>query len=171
MRTGSNPVLTTKTIWYNSVNFLSLDIEIIAMTIEQAIEMVEWYIEEEGYTLQSSNTWSVDRIDRIVYYPGNSKGKVKLISLLHELGHIVQPKSRFAKGRSSTFNKALILEQEYSAWIEGEQIAEELMLIPKIITKEEYTEHFARYWSSYIEAIAFSDASGLKETAQVYRSV
>ncbi|MGA1047537.1 MAG: hypothetical protein ACO3UU_05975 [Minisyncoccia bacterium] len=140
------------------------------MTIEHAIEMVEWYIEEEGYTLQSSNTWSVDRIDRIVYYPANSKGKVKLISLLHELGHIVQPESRFAKGRSSSFNKALILEQEYSAWIEGQRIAEELTLIPICITNKEYTEHFARYWSSYIEAVAFSDVSGLKETARIYRS-
>ena len=140
------------------------------MTIEHAIEMVEWYIEEEGYTLQSSNTWSVDRIDRIVYYPTNSKGKVKLISLLHELGHIVQPESRFAKGRSSSFNKALILEQEYSAWIEGQRIAEELTLIPTCITNKEYTEHFARYWSSYIEAVAFSDVSGLKETARIYRS-
>ena len=76
-----------------------------------------------------------------------------IIGLLHEAGHTVQPRSQFNDMRKSIKrDKAIIIEQEYSAWVYGWTIAEELYIDTPVLY-EAYKQSWLKYWTQYIEYI------------------
>lgn len=124
------------------------------MSTEQATECINTivkYCTELGYEVNlHSNSYGFYRDDSLITANSRSYGTVQYIcSLLHELGHALQPTSTFTVNRSSRArNTAVILEQEYQAWYIGLRVAHELHL-PVEELQSTYVQLWQRNWMQY----------------------
>lgn len=119
-----------------------------------ALGRVVKFITSRGYTVNlRSTSFGVIEEEQLVTAPHNASGVNLICSLLHEAGHIVQNKSNFSQLRNTIKrNKAIILEQEYTAWSDGYKIAEELYIdSPELYIA--YRQSWLTHWSSYINAV------------------
>jgi len=128
------------------------------MTEEQyikALTQIVNYLETRGFTVKlNSNTFGYYEEEQLITAPTRAQGTIGLIiGLLHEAGHTEQSASSFADLRKSfKRDKAIIAEQEYTAWFHGWSIAEEL----NITSKELYTQYrksWLLYWTQYIQRL------------------
>jgi len=108
----------------------------------------------------NSNVYCFDRDEEIIYCAYNSDPIITLCSLLHEAGHALQSKSTFAELRSSIYrDKSIIAEQEYSAWREGLELANKLLITtPELETR--YKKLWMKCWSNYLVHL-YSDTGRL----------
>ena len=126
---------------------------------EKALARIVNYLEGRGYTVKlNSNTFGYYEEDQLITAPTGAQGTIGLIiGLLHEAGHSEQSDSSFLNMRKSIKrDKAIVTEQEYTAWFHGWSIAEAL----KITTKELFTEYrksWLLYWTQYIERLYKDD--------------
>lgn len=127
--------------------------------LHKAVARVVSYIQSCGITVNlNSNSFGYYQEDSLITTPTQAAGTISLlIGLLHEAGHSQQPDSRFKSLRKSKKrNKCIILEQEYTAWQIGLEIAYHL----DIVTKELYTQYtkaWMNYWTGYCIALYRDD--------------
>ena len=138
----------------------------------KALSKIVNYLESRGYTVKlNSNTFGYYEEEQLITAPTSAQGTINMIiGLLHEAGHSEQSDSSFLTLRKSIKrDKAIIAEQEYTAWYHGYTIAEEL----NITTKELYTEYrkaWLLYWTQYIERLyKDNDTQLLKEIIEAYK--
>ena len=119
-----------------------------------ALGRVLKFITSRGYSVNlRSNSFAVIEEEQLVTAPHNASGANLICSLLHEAGHTVQPRSQFNDLRKSIKrDKAIIIEQEYSAWVYGWTIAEELYIDTPVLNAA-YKQSWLKYWTQYIEYI------------------
>ena len=120
-----------------------------------ALNKIVTYLETRGYTVKlNSNSFGYYEETQTITAPTNAQGTIGLIiSLLHEAGHTEQSSSSFAGMRKSAKrDKAIVTEQEYTAWFHGWSIAEELNIVTEELYKE-YRKSWLLYWTQYIERL------------------
>lgn len=128
------------------------------MTEEQhikALSKIVNYLETRGFTVKlNSNTFGYYEEEQLITAPTRAQGTVNMIiGLLHEAGHTEQSASSFSQLRKSIKrDKAIIAEQEYTAWYYGWQIAEELHITTKEL-QTQYRKSWLLYWTQYIERL------------------
>jgi hypothetical protein len=128
------------------------------MTEEQhikALSKIVNYLETRGFTVKlNSNTFGYYEEEQLITAPTRAQGTVNMIiGLLHEAGHTEQSASSFSQLRKSIKrDKAIIAEQEYTAWYHGWQIAEELHITTKEL-QTQYRKSWLLYWTQYIERL------------------
>jgi len=143
------------------------------MTLQEALDSIIEYAESRGIAVnRNSNSFAHVRSDSTITCPKNSKLNLSyLVSLLHEVGHAIQPDSHFQSLRKSkTTTLALILEQEYQAWYIGLEVAKELHL-PEALREEfitEYISQWSRYWVRYIRELNKYTANELNHQRSAY---
>ena len=93
-----------------------------------------------------------------------------LIYYLHELGHAIQNDSYFHKLKYKTLNikRSIILEQEYTAWVNGYHIANELNILNTLI--KEYLKEWVSAWQDYAIWIHKADVKSLDKLFAGYIS-
>mgnify|MGYP006282319663 CR=1 FL=1 len=100
-----------------------------------------------------SNTFAYYQEDNLITCHWKAQELDVLCSLLHELGHVVQPKSTFNDFRKSKRrDQTIIAEQEYTAW----QLGWEEAVALNINTPELYTYYrkmWMKCWSGYLDAL------------------
>ena len=132
------------------------------MTEEQyikALSQIVNYLETRGFTVKlNSNTFGYYEEEQLITAPTRAQGTINLIiGLLHEAGHAEQSASSFANLRKSIKrDKAIIAEQEYTAWFHGWSIAEELNISSKELYIQ-YRKSWLLYWTQYIERLYKDD--------------
>ena len=125
----------------------------------KALSKIVTYLKSRGYTVKlNSNSFGYYKEEQLITAPTGAQGTIGLIiGLLHEAGHAEQSESSFiAMRKSIKRDKAIVTEQEYTAWFHGWCIAEEL----NISSKELYTQYrksWLLYWTQYIERLYKDD--------------
>ena len=118
------------------------------------INKIDSYAAKRHITVTLSNRFAYDAHDQEVFLNAKCKNKIKyIIYYLHELGHAVQQDSYFHKLKYKTNNikKSIILEQEYTAWVNGYHIAHALDIID--VLNKEYLIEWVSAWRTYFEFI------------------
>ena len=122
-----------------------------------------------GITVKTnSKTFEYDAEEQVLYCSSRLRGDIRYICyLLHELGHHNQPDSVFHSIPRSSKNKqiSVILEQEYTAWKIGWEIAlylsmDELWSL--------YVKEWSDAWMTYVKRLVDSSAKELKEISEAY---
>ena len=115
-----------------------------------------------------SKSFAYDADEQILYCSNKLKGDIRFICyLLHELGHHNQPDSVFHSIPRKGKNKQLsiILEQEYTAWKIGWEIA--LFLKIEDIWNV-YVKEWSDSWMTYVKTLANSKAKELNQVSEAY---
>lgn len=139
------------------------------MHIDNAFTLIASHIEYQGYKLVPSREYYMNPLTKEVGYVRRSKPKIKIISLLHEYGHIVQSPCSLGLKNSKSRNKAFIVATEYNAWIEGKNLANHLGIIPDTITEEEYDDEMAKYWTMYFDTVVYESQKDIKYLVDIYK--
>jgi hypothetical protein len=124
-----------------------------------ALNKIVTYLETRGYTVKlNSNSFGYYEETQTITTPTNAQGTIGLIiGLLHEAGHTEQqPSSFIAMRKSIKRDKAIVTEQEYTAWYHGWQLAEELNITSKELYIE-YRKSWLLYWTQYIKRLYKDD--------------
>jgi hypothetical protein len=103
-------------------------------------------------TVTYANRFAYDVQDQELFLNSKCKNKIKFISYyLHELGHAIQNDSYFhkLKYKSYIIKRSIILEQEYTAWVNGYHIASNLNILKAIV--KDYLLEWGNAWSTYFE--------------------
>lgn len=139
------------------------------MTTTQAINKVCKHLKQLGIEVNlNSNTYCFDRDESTIYCAYNSDAIITLCSLLHEAGHALQSSSTFELLRSSLYrDKAIIAEQEYTAWKEGWALAQQLNLNCSHIELT-YKKIWMKCWMQYITNLSHSDRQYTKDLVYSY---
>lgn len=120
--------------------------------IKLALGRIIKYISSRGYSVDfSSNAYYIVREESKVYAPKRYKSTIKCIcALLHEAGHIDEPSSILLQARKSKKrDRAIIIEQEYFAWKNGLNIAQQLNICTDTLRKA-YMQEWIAHWNSYL---------------------
>jgi len=136
-----------------------------------ALSRIVQYLEAQGYMVKLNSTrFSFIAEESLITCSTKAHGTYSMISsLLHEVGHTIQPSSQFNNmHKSIKRNKAIIIELEYTAWAYGWLIAKELDIDTPIL-EQEYLKSWLKYWTQYIELIQndWSNAE-INSLAEVY---
>jgi len=98
----------------------------------------------------NSNDTYIDLENKIILIHNKQTINNKCFSLLHELGHVIQPVSLFQiEKKNINVSKFLILEQEINAWDIGWLIAKYLKIDNKL-NYDTYVKESANNLKSYI---------------------
>jgi len=125
------------------------------LQIAEALSKIIKYCESRGCTVNlKSNTYGYYPELNVIRSPIKALNTIsQIIGLLHEAGHIHQPKSTFSSVRfSKQRNQAIIIEQEYCAWVKGWQIARELS-IDSTTLHSAYIRCWMKWWMSYVREL------------------
>ena len=125
----------------------------------KALSKIVTYLKSRGYTVKlNSNSFGYYKEEQLITAPTGAQGTIGLIiGLLHEAGHAEQSESSFiAMRKSIKRDKAIVTEQEYTAWFHGWQIAEELNITSKELFTQ-YRKSWLLYWTQYIERLYKDD--------------
>ena len=129
---------------------------------ETALARIVKYLKGRGVTVNlNSNAFGYYEEEQLITTPTKAQGTIGMIvGLLHEAGHDKQQQSTFLPLRKSKKrDKAIVTEQEYTAWVEGWSIASQL----KIAHEElyiTYRKSWLLYWTQYIERLYKVDDAG-----------
>jgi hypothetical protein len=122
-----------------------------------------------GLTVKTnSKTFEYDAEEQVLYCSSRLRGDVRYICyLLHELGHHNQPDSVFHSIPRSSKNKQIcvILEQEYTAWKIGWEIA---LYLGMDDLWSLYVKEWSDAWMTYVKRLVDSSAKELKEISGAY---
>jgi hypothetical protein len=111
------------------------------------------YLKKKAITVKlNSNEFTYSSEDDHISCASKSQGSYEYIcGLLHEVGHSRQLNSHFhGMKKSINRNRAIILEQEFSAWYNGWEIATELKINNKQLWSV-YQKEWLKYWNHYID--------------------
>lgn len=116
----------------------------------------------------TSKSFEYDAEEQVLYCSSRLRGDIRYICyMLHELGHHNQPDSVFHSipRKNKNIRMSIILEQEYTAWKIGWEIAlylgmEDLWNL--------YVKEWSDSWMSYVKVLASSKAKDLKEISEAY---
>lgn len=137
----------------------------------KALAKVVNYLTSRGYTVKlDSNTFGYYEDEDLITAPTKSQGTLPyLCSILHEAGHTIQDRSSFNSLRRTTKrDQAIIIEQEYTAWYHGLDIARELNIYTKELDRE-YRRQWLVYWSQYVKTVYTQyDSKEIRECAEPY---
>ena len=125
----------------------------------KALSKIVAYLKSRGYTVKlNSNSFGFYKEEQLITAPTGAQGTIGLIiGLLHEAGHAEQSESSFiAMRKSIKRDKAIVTEQEYTAWFHGWSIAEELNISSKELFTQ-YRKSWLLYWTQYIERLYKDD--------------
>ena len=117
-----------------------------------ALNRILEYLDARGFDVQlDSNSFGVYMDEQRITCSSRAQGTyLMIISLLHEAGHVIQDRSTFINLRKSKKrDQAIVVEQEYTAWKLGWEIAQELNIDSTILYRE-YNKAFLTYWTQYI---------------------
>lgn len=116
----------------------------------------------------NSNDTYIDLEKKIILIHHKQTINNKCFSLLHELGHVIQPISLFqVNEKNINISKFLILEQEINAWDIGWLIAKHLKIADKL-NYEDYVKESATNLKSYMIMINEADNKYIKTKAIDY---
>lgn len=136
-----------------------------------ALNRILEYLESRGFDVQlDSNSFGVYMDEQRITCSSRAQGTYLMIaSLLHEAGHVVQPKSSFSSLRKSKKrDQAIVVEQEYTAWKLGWEIAQELDIDTSTLYQE-YHKAFLTYWTQYIRHLYIeADTSAITTLAETH---
>jgi hypothetical protein len=110
------------------------------------------YAKSKGLTIYYSDTFAYLPQESIILLNKKDKGTITLLLYyLHELGHAIQNDSYFHKLKRKSINvkRSIILEQEYTAWVNGTHIAMHLNIFH--LFNEEYLKEWVSAWSEYTQ--------------------
>lgn len=116
----------------------------------------------------NSKSFEYDAEEQVLYCSSRLRGDIRYICyMLHELGHHNQPDSVFHSIPRKSKNKqiSIILEQEYTAWKIGWEIAvflgmEELWSL--------YVKEWSDAWMTYVKNLVACKAKDLNELGTAY---
>lgn len=150
---------------YTSVNKTELDKK-YDLYFEKVIDYARNNLGIEVKT--NSKSFEYDAEEQILYCSSRLRGDIRYICyLLHELGHHNQPDSVFhsipRKGKNKQI--CIILEQEYTAWKIGWEIALYLQMDDLWSL---YVKEWSDAWTTYIKRLATSNSKDLKEISEAY---
>jgi hypothetical protein len=108
--------------------------------------------------------------DKKILIQNKQKPITKCYSLLHELGHILQPVSFYCiDKKSKKICKSLIIQQEINAWEVGWLIAKYLE-IDNILDYDNYVKESSKFINLYLESVNRLTLKSLKIESTVYKS-
>jgi len=108
------------------------------------------YAKSLGLEIVYSDSYAYAPEEGLILLNEKDQGASKLILYyLHELGHAIQSDSYFHKLNHKALNikRSIILEQEYTAWVNGYHIARELNILNYIVN--DYLLEWVDAWSDY----------------------
>ena len=108
------------------------------------------YAKSKGLEIYYGDTFAYLPQESIIILNKKDKGTITLLLYyLHELGHAIQDDSYFHKLKRKSINvkRSIILEQEYTAWVNGTHIAMNLNILD--LFHEEYVKEWVSAWSEY----------------------
>ena len=117
---------------------------------DQCLNKLNRYAKQLGLEIYYDDTFAYLPQESIIILNKKDKGTLNLILYyLHELGHAIQTDSYFHKLKYKTLNikKSIILEQEYTAWVNGTHIALELNIFH--LFSEKYLREWVSAWGEY----------------------
>ncbi len=117
-----------------------------------ALGRIEKYLSSRGYSVKyNSNTYYINVNTSTIHARKQHKFSDKsLCALLHEAGHTQCYDSELLTiYRRSKVDQALVIEQEYCAWVKGLDIARELNIATPAFAKT-YKFEWVKHWCSYI---------------------
>ena len=127
------------------------------------------YAKSLGLETVYSDSYAYAPEEGLILLNEKDEGASKLILYyLHELGHAIQQDSYFHKLKYKTLNikRSIILEQEYTAWVNGVHIATELKFINSIIN--EYLLEWVSAWQEYAQWLHKIDKKSLNNSFKGY---
>ena len=136
---------------------------------KRIINKLNRYSKSLGLEIVYTDSYSYLPIESSIYLNEKDIGTTKLILYyLHELGHAIQSDSYFHKLKYKTLNikRSIILEQEYTAWVNGVHIAQELKIINSILN--EYLIEWVSAWQEYAEWLYKIDKTTLNNSFKGY---
>ena len=119
---------------------------------KRIVNKLNRYAKSLGLKTVYSDSYAYAPEEGLILLNEKDEGASKLILYyLHELGHAIQQDSYFHKLKYKTLNikRSIILEQEYTAWVNGVHIATELKFINSIIN--EYLLEWVSAWQEYAQ--------------------
>ena len=136
----------------------------------KAFGKLKRYAKDLGLEIYFSDTFAYCPSEQIILLDSKYKNKKEcIIYLLHELGHATQNDSYFHNIKSKTLNikRCIILEQEYTAWVNGYHIADELSLMNETFNKD-YLIEWVSAWQEYAEWLYKTDIKTLNNSFKGY---
>lgn len=127
------------------------------------------YAKSLGLETVYSDSYAYAPEEGLILLKEKDQGASKLILYyLHELGHAIQQDSYFHKLKYKTLNikRSIILEQEYTAWVNGVHIATELKFINSILN--EYLLEWVSAWQEYAQWLHKIDKKSLNNSFKGY---
>lgn len=109
--------------------------------------------------------------DKKILIQNKQKPITKCYSLLHELGHILQPVSFYSiDNKTKKICKSLIIQQEINAWEVGWLIVKYLE-VDEIINYDDYVKESSKFINLYLEVINRLSVKSLKLESTVYKNI
>ena len=136
---------------------------------KRIVNKLNRYAKSLGLKTVYSDSYAYAPEEGLILLNEKDEGASKLILYyLHELGHAIQQDSYFHKLKYKTLNikRSIILEQEYTAWVNGVHIAQELKIINSILN--EYLLEWVSAWQDYAKWIHKTDSVTLNKLYSGY---
>ena len=136
---------------------------------KRIVNKLNRYAKSLGLETVYSDSYAYAPEEGLILLNEKDEGASKLILYyLHELGHAIQQDSYFHKLKYKTLNikRSIILEQEYTAWVNGVHIATELKFINSIIN--EYLLEWVSAWQEYAQWLHKIDKKSLNNSFKGY---
>lgn len=151
------------------LNVILLTTNMEAKTYKLILNKLNRYAKSLGLDTVYTDSYAYAPTEGLIMLNEKDKGASKLILYyLHELGHAIQEDSYFHKLKYKTLNikRSIILEQEYTAWVNGTHIATDLKIMNYIIN--EYLEEWVSAWQEYAEWLYKSDSKTINNSFKGY---
>jgi len=139
--------------------------------IMHCLNKLNRYAKKLGLEIEYHDTFAYLPQESIIILDSNLKYSLKeVIYYLHELGHAIQTDSYFHKLKSKSLDtkRSIILEQEYTAWVNGISIARELHILDVI--HEAYIREWVSAWSEYASWLHKADSKQVNKLYDSYKA-
>ncbi len=150
---------------------LSVMLRLNKMQILRCLNKLNRYAKKLGLEIEYSDTFAYLPQESIILLNKDNKHSLKeIIYYLHELGHAIQTDSYFHKLKSKSLDtkRSIILEQEYTAWVNGISIAQELHILDDI--HESYIREWVSAWSEYASWLHKADHKQVNTLYDSYKA-
>jgi len=153
------------------LNVILLTTNMEEKVYKRILNKLNRYAKSLGIDTVYSDSYAYAPQENLILLNEKDKGAIILILYyLHELGHAIQQDSYFHDLKYKTLNikRSIILEQEYTAWVNGTHIARDLKIINSILN--EYLAEWVSAWQEYTQWLYKTDTKTLNATFKGYVS-